>query len=316
MNFVDFLLYFVVPILVGVYLFLRKKYSFFEEQGIPHLKPSIIFGHMKGVGSDFHMADLVKKIYDYCKDKDVVGGLYTLTSPSLVLIDLDVIKHILVKDFNTFTDRGVFVNEEKEPLTGHLFAVEGEKWRFLRNKLSPAFTSGKIKMMFNTISDKGQALVEAMAKESKTGSLEMKDIANRFNIDVISNCAFGLNANTLSHENENLVRIFRKTFGAEGQSPLYFFFLFAFPNFSKLLGLRQFDEDITNFFNEVISDSVQQREKSGLVRNDLLNMLIQLKEKGSIDGEISTESKKLTMSELIAQACMHFLNFRLFSICK
>lgn len=70
-------------------------------------------------------------------------------------MDLELVKHITVKDFNNFTDRGVFVNEEKEPITGHLFLIGGEKWRFLRNKLSPVFTSGKIKMMYHTISDKG-----------------------------------------------------------------------------------------------------------------------------------------------------------------
>jgi cytochrome P450 family 6 len=303
MNFIEFLLYFVLPALAAVYLFLKKKYSYFEEQGIPHLKPSLLFGNIYGVGSKIHLADLTQKIYDQCKGKDVIAGFYTLISPSIFVTDLELIKQITVKDFNTFVDRGVFVNEENEPLTGNLFSIEGEKWRFLRNKLSPTFTSGKIKMMYDTISDKGEGFVRAVEKASESGSVDIRDIASRFTTDIISNCAFGMEANTLNHENEDIVRIFHKIFGAEGQGIVKLLFLLSFPKFSKFVNLKQFDAEITKFFNDVIGGSVKHREENNIKRNDFLNMLIQLKNKGSIEGEISSDSRKLSMDELIAQAC-------------
>ena len=303
MSFFEILFYVFLPVFSVVYLYLKKKYSVFEDNDIPHIKPSMIYGNVNGVGSKTHMADIMKTVYNACKKKDVIAGFFTLFSPSLIATDLELIKQILVKDFNSFIDRGVFVNEEKEPMSGTLFAIEGEKWRFLRNKLSPAFTSGKIKMMYNTISDKGEAFVKAIEKASKSGSVEMKDVSNRFTIDVISNCAFGMEANTQNHENEELVKVFAKTFGEGGKGAFHFFFLFAFPNFAKFMNFKQFDEELTCYINDVITESISNRETNNVHRNDFLNMLIQLKNKGSIDGEISTETRKLTMNEVIAQAC-------------
>lgn len=303
MNIAEFFLFLALPVITGVYLFLKKKYSYFEENEIPYVKPSMIMGNLSGVGTKYHMSEVSNKIYNECKGKDVVAGFYTLFSPSLIVTDLEFLKQVTIKDFNSFVDRGVFVNEDNEPLTGHLFAIGGEKWRFLRNKLSPVFTSGKIKMMYHTISDKGEAFIKAIEKTSELGSVDMKDISTRYLIDVISNCAFGFEANTLNHENDELISAFRRVLGEEGNGVLHVLFLFAFPNFSKLINLKQFDKVLTKLMNDIITESVTHRETNEIHRNDFLNMLIELKNKGTIDGEISTDTRKLTLLEVIAQAC-------------
>lgn len=61
----------------------------------------------------------------------------------------------MIKDFSLFTDRGFYCDEEKEPLSGHLFRLNGQRWRYMRSKLSPAFTLGKLKMMFETMVNAG-----------------------------------------------------------------------------------------------------------------------------------------------------------------
>lgn len=76
-----------------------------------------------------------------------------------------MIKHIIVKDFNSFTDRGIYTDEKKEPTSGHLFRLNGDRWKNIRNKLTPAFTSGKLKMMFSIITDVGNELKFYLQKE-------------------------------------------------------------------------------------------------------------------------------------------------------
>lgn len=169
------------------------------------------------------------------------------------------------------------------------------------------FTSGKIKMMYNVIASKSDNLVNAIEAASKHGSVNMKDIGNRFSIDVTVSCSFGMEPDTLKNEHPEYMRVLRQILGEEGISPLYILMLFAFPKFAKFLNLSQFGRKAEDFFREVIGGSINYREANNITRNDFLNMLIQLKNKGAIDGEVSSDTKKLTMDQCIAQAFIFFL---------
>lgn len=209
---------------------------------------------------------------------------------------------------NIFIIKGMYVNEEDEPLTGHLFVLEDDRWRFIRNKLSPAFTSGKLKSMYFTISDLGNNFVNAVERKAKSEkTVEIKDIANRFTVDIISSCAFGMESNTLNNKHPELIEIFKEVNGENGPGIFFFFFTLAFPKIAKFLKLKMFTKKLTDFFSNVVGGNIKYREDNNVHRNDFLNMLIELKNKGSIDGEISTEVKKLTLNECLAQALLFFL---------
>lgn len=103
-------------------------------------------------------------------------GIYVFFKPNLIITDPDLIRMVLTKKFRNFHDRGVFYNEKIDPLTGHLFALPGKKWRNLRIKLTPTFTSGKIKQMFTIIKMCGDEFVKNLENVAQTGdSIEIKD---------------------------------------------------------------------------------------------------------------------------------------------
>lgn len=297
----------ILSILTAIFIFVKKKFSFFEEHGIPYVKPSFPLGNMQGIGSKYHMSEIIQKVYEECKDKGKIVGFYNLIQPVYLLTDLETVKVVAVKDFNNFVNRGVFNNEEYEPLAANLFSIEDDRWRFIRNKISPAFTSGKLRFMYPTISDMAKKFVDAVDRKSKNGdAVAVKDLANRFTVDIISSVAFGMEANTLNNEHEELINIFKEVTGEEAPSMFYFFFIMAFPNLAKALRLRQFSKKLSDFFMNVVGGNIKYREENNDNRNDLLNMLIQLKNKGSIDGEFSTETKKLTLNEVLAQSLLFF----------
>lgn len=78
--------------------------------------------------------------------------------------------------------------------------MAGTKWRNLRVKLTPTFTSGKMKMMFPTMVKCGEELQEFLKSSAeKEETVEVKDILARFTTDNISSCAFGIQTNSLKN---------------------------------------------------------------------------------------------------------------------
>jgi cytochrome P450 family 6 len=118
---VNYLLVFLGTIIVYLYFKLKKKIHYFEDRGIHSNDWKFPLGDLAGVGSKIHFVDAVKNVYESFKDTDSVCGFYNLITPVIIPTDLDAIKDILIKDFNTFVDRGVYYNEETDPLLVTLY---------------------------------------------------------------------------------------------------------------------------------------------------------------------------------------------------
>ncbi|KAF4522250.1 hypothetical protein B566_EDAN009094 [Ephemera danica] len=130
-------------------------------------------------------------------------GLYQGRNPSLMLLDPEIVKHVLVKDFNHFTDHGIRVHEEADPLEAkNLFNLEGQKWKEMRAKLTPTFTSGRMKAMFPLVLECAEQFEQHLAGLASTGvEFEAKDLLSRYTTDAIGSCAFGIQCNSIKDPN-------------------------------------------------------------------------------------------------------------------
>lgn len=121
----------------------------------------------------------MKKDYEKFKSYPY-HGLYVFHAPILMINDLQLIKQILIKDFLIFVDRVSYSNAEIDPMTENLFFLRGDKWRIMRMKLSPTFTSGKLKQMFPLLKDISNELINAVdASLESSDILQLKDVAQR-----------------------------------------------------------------------------------------------------------------------------------------
>ncbi|XP_059610496.1 probable cytochrome P450 6a14 [Phlebotomus argentipes] len=305
MGCIILLIGFVTLVAIG-YFFVKKKYSYWEERGFPHLKATFPMGSVWGVGYKKHVSLFFQDAYREMKGKDVVGGMYFMIEPTLLVMDLDFTKTILIKDFQYFHDRGVYVNERDDPLTANLFGLSGQKWRVLRGKLSPTFTSGKMKMMHTTIIAVAEEFGKFLQPYAKKGEeVEWKDILARFTTDVIGNCAFGVDCNSLKDPNTEFRQVGKKIFQFGAVGFIKILFIQVFPNAAKALRMKTNSDEIANFFMKLLKDTIEYREKNNVKRNDFLSLLIQLKNTGKLEGD-SVDLGKLTFEELAAQTFVFF----------
>jgi len=99
-------------------------------------------------------------------------GIFSFDKLSLLVRDLELVKNILVKDFQIFMDR-IFSYEDKfDPVFGNMMPLlKGQLWRHIRTNLTPVFTSRKMKMMFYLVDICGKELAECLEKASSDGKL-------------------------------------------------------------------------------------------------------------------------------------------------
>ncbi|XP_063917119.1 cytochrome P450 9e2-like [Zophobas morio] len=268
-----------------LYWLLVQPYKYWIKMGVKQGNPVFLFGHLWGIPlrkqSNAEMIEMVYNISStarYC-------GIYQFLTPALILKDPDLIKQVTIKDFDHFVDHGTIIPEECDPLFAkNLFFLTGKKWRKMRSTLSPAFTSNKMKYMFYLISQSGQQFVEHFLKQKKELiTLEMKDTFTRFTNDVIANVAFGIECDSLGQPQNQFFLMGQETTDFKGfyKNTILFAYLLI-PRVCKLLKLSFFSKKVGIFFNKLISKNIQSREEHGIIRPDMINLLLEARKHGSI----------------------------------
>lgn len=294
----------VVAILAIAISYVKWSHGYFKRKGIPHLEPKFPFGNTENPLTRTTTNGLIIKAnYDEIKKRNLpYGGAYIITSPVIVPVDLEVLRAILSKNFQNFTDRGIFTNEEKNNLNGHLFLLRGSRWKNLRVKLTPTFTSGKMKMMFDILLECGKPMLQSVEDQVKEKtSLDIKEVLGCFTTDVIGSCAFGLECNSFKEEDAEFRKFGRKILEPEPFQAVKIAFAMNFPNLARKLGISIGRKDVNIFFNKVVRDTVEYREKNNYKRNDFMQLLINLK------NDYGENGKGLTLDEIAAQAFVFFI---------
>lgn len=164
---------------VLLYAWIKYRLSYWQRRGVEISDIGALKNSIRIMLAQNSFADRGLQYYRYFKSKGVkYGGSYAMFSPVFVPVDLDIIKSIMQGDFQHFVDRGVYMNEEGDPLSAHLFNLTGNKWKILRHKLTPTFTSGKMKMMFETLVNCTNGLHKVM-NDTKGEELDIKEILGR-----------------------------------------------------------------------------------------------------------------------------------------
>ncbi|CAG5040823.1 unnamed protein product [Parnassius apollo] len=269
---------------VVLYLYGTRTYKYWEKRGIKYVKPVPFLGTY---GSVYIMQKSVTQMntdayWSYPNEK--VVGQFWASKPQLLIRDPEIIKRVLVTDFAHFYPRGLNPHKEViEPLLRNLFFADGDLWRLLRQRMTPAFTSGKLKAMFPLIVQRAEKLQTRTLTGSNSGQvLDARDLMARYTTDFIGACGFGLDADSLSEENSAFRKLGAQIFTYGAKDVLIAMLKEVFPDMCKHLKyLNRVEEDIINLVRSVLKD--RNYEPSG--RNDFIDLLLECKQKGTIVGE-------------------------------
>lgn len=179
----------LISFFVLVYNWLKFFYSYWERRNVPSIPvDSLIFGNVEDlIFGTLSLAEIMKTHYDQLAPHKF-GGIYSFQNPILIARDPDFIKSILTKDSSYFYDRGFHLTVDSEPLTKNLFNLTGDKWKILRNRLSPIFSLAKTKSTLPLVEECVDELISVIDVQTtrEENSIDMKDILARL-VEITTN---------------------------------------------------------------------------------------------------------------------------------
>lgn len=122
----------IFAILVGVFLVLayvlnKHLFSFWTKRGFKQLNPTFIVGDAAPLFQfKTSIGEYFQGLYNQYKEHKVLG-IYMLYRPVLVVTDAKLVKDIMIRDFTSFHDRPMPVDEVNDPLSGKIVNEYFEK---------------------------------------------------------------------------------------------------------------------------------------------------------------------------------------------
>ena len=219
--------------------------------------------------------------YDHKHEK--VFGFYSFVTPSLCIADVDLIKDVLVKDADCFVNRTTFdLNDKDKILQDTLLQVTGEKWKALRNLLTPIFSSGKLKRAFPLIKERAEILIENCRKRnSEDGYVEMREMIGKYTMDVIASCIFGIEIECYGETKSKFIQSCDEATKPSVFDIVKFLIYLLSKRLFNALGLS-FLKKSTKHLVQTVEETIKIRIKGGIKRNDFLDLLLELLESQKI----------------------------------
>lgn len=279
---------FLVLLLSISYAYLKWHYSFWKRHGVPHEDPHLIWGNIQGVGVKQTLADSVRDTYLKFRGQAKICGMFMMTTKFTVICDFDLVKRILITDFEKFSDRGNYCNGAADPLSNNLVDQRVPEWRILRPKLQPMFSSAKLKGMVPIM----DVIVDKMLDRVKSFQGQQLNVAYMFDClatDIINNCALGLDTNSFGSEPNEFMKN-SKMMIVPVQNPVLRLAPLMYNKFCERIGVRVIPLKISEFFFKLAQQSLEYRENKGIYRDDIFQSLMEMK-----------NDSALTVDEVAAQ---------------
>ena len=114
----------------------------------------------------------------------------------------------MIKDFDHFKNRALFdpknLNKEvNKHFSNFLFNLEDDKWKSMRNMLTPIFTSGKIKPTLPLVYEASAALTKHFESLEHQEDINAKEEFSKFTAEVLGKLACGIEPQVFTSTKDN-----------------------------------------------------------------------------------------------------------------
>ena len=214
----------------------------------------------------------------------------------------------MIKDFDHFCDRRSFgVGGDDAWMNEMLTTITGDQWKKLRSTVSPTFSSGKMKHMFDIVHNHAKSFVVHCAKFCENREyFDIKESFGRYTMDVISSCAFGIECSSLTQEKPIFAEKANEVFTMSFTKLIKFLCMLVLPKkFIELTGIT-FVDDSWRFFKNVSKETTAIRRTQEKSRGDFLDLLLEEQRKQQNEFDESRDYK-ITDNTILAESVLFLI---------
>uniref|UniRef100_A0A6P7H0G8 Cytochrome P450 9e2-like n=1 Tax=Diabrotica virgifera virgifera TaxID=50390 RepID=A0A6P7H0G8_DIAVI len=295
------------------YYYAIRPMSYWRRKGVISEDGYWLFGSQLRVLFNLESSyEMLQRVYQLAPNARYIG-MYELTTPVLMIKDPKLLKQITVKEFDHFANHKAVIPEGADSLwSNNLLSLKDERWKEIRAVLSPSFTSSKMKMMFDLMSECSKNLVQHFSKINEDIiEINTKDATSRFANDIIASTAFGVSTDSLNNPNDEFYSMAGNLTNFTLWANLKVIGFVFMPKLLKLLKANVFYGPARRFFIDIIESTIKAREERKIKRPDMLNLLLQAKNgdknKDEIKSKHESNNVSITNGDIISHALVFFL---------
>lgn len=303
--------FFVLLALYVYYRFLYQPYQYLKVLGVPGPAPTPLLGNL---GLMWKHNGNIKRFLSHMTNKyGRISGFYLGPTPVLCVSDVDFLKEVMLKQFdnyiNRFGDPSFEVEVNGKGVKTLDFSI-GENWRNRRQKLTPAFSTLKMKLMEPLVkesTDRLKVICGDLADDVK--SVDAQVLFSKLTMEVILSVAFGQALDVQNGQGGDLYKLALTVINAfnddsNKSNNIAQFAIMGYPQLSPMMGKLLALSGALKPVNDLIGVSknvVDKRRasKDQAQRNDLLQLMI---EASQVEGEGA-----MTYEETIADCLLVLL---------
>lgn len=290
------------------YYYIVRPWNYFKRHGIPFNRGVPPFGsYYRQIFKLESLTKTLRTLYHKYPNERFIGLYEVGGGAGYMIRDPELIIDITTKYFDHFVDKADSFNSDTDPVYARMLTVlKEDSWRDVRSIMTPLFTGSKFKsIIMPAMIDTQKCFVNYLDKNVVAfdcdTEVDVMDYYNRLVMDGFARCALGIKTDAVTNKNSEFKKAYDDIIGYVAS--LNGFSRYAIKRFPKLMkhlfGVTALSPNGGQFFENLITDVVKERELSKVEKADFISLVANARN-GSKNSELIYD-KKMNNNMLTSQ---------------
>lgn len=261
-----FLLFAFTTLLAFVYQFVVRSWSYFSDRNVKYVRGLPLLGSAyKSILGIEPAAIAYRRCYDQFPKEKFVGIYGFGGQPSYLIRNPDLVKQLLITDFDHFVS--------------HKFSVDNDLFLHtllgLQNTLSPAISGNKLQSISNLMIKSSEQFTKTLKDTDKTAKMfNSRVLFARYANDIIASTIFSIELNSLRDTNNELFIAGRELNQFNYNNAMRLLASSSFPTLMKLLNLFNAEDKNVEIIKKNIKKTFEATKKRDIAENIVIDSLV------------------------------------------